>query len=120
MTHDVARQHGRNEIMEQVKVRAANRATRYLHDCVSWMLDLGIRYGIATYTSFPCQTRARIGNPFRKVGSLDRELGFSLRVRNSTTHKRSLHVTGSRFVTLPWRYRPGGPLVNRSRAGSRH
>src|SRR3978361_1396868 len=43
MTHDVARLHARHEMIEQVQIRSADRATRYLDDRVAVVLDLWIR-----------------------------------------------------------------------------
>src|SRR5690242_13560196 len=47
MAHDVAGQHGRDEVVEQVQVGAADRATRDLDDGVAWILNLGISNSVA-------------------------------------------------------------------------
>ena len=47
MAHDVAWQHARNEVVKQVKIRAADRAARHLDDGIARILDLGISDGVA-------------------------------------------------------------------------
>ena len=47
VSHDVAGQHGRDEVMEQMKVRAADGAARHLDDGVARILDLGVGDGVA-------------------------------------------------------------------------
>jgi hypothetical protein len=48
MSHDVAWQHRRNEIVEQVKIRTAYRTACHFDNRVSRILDLGIGDSIAT------------------------------------------------------------------------
>src|SRR3954453_11247967 len=47
MSHDVAGQHCGNKIVEEMKVRAANRATRYFYDRITRMFDFRIRNAVA-------------------------------------------------------------------------
>src|SRR3954447_25857101 len=47
VAHDVAGQHCRDEIVEEVQIRTADRAARHLDDRIPGMLDLGIGDRIA-------------------------------------------------------------------------
>ena len=47
VSHDVAGQHRRDEVVEQVQVRAADGAARHLDDGVARLLDLRVRDGVA-------------------------------------------------------------------------
>ena len=47
VSHDVAGQHRRDEVVEQVQVRAADGAARHLDDGVARLLDFGISDGVA-------------------------------------------------------------------------
>ena len=47
VAHDVAGQHRRDEVVEQMQVRAADGAARHLDDGVARLLDLGISDGVA-------------------------------------------------------------------------
>src|SRR4051812_7572468 len=47
MSHDVAGQHRRDEVVEQVQVRAADCTTGHLDDGVARLLDFGVSDGIA-------------------------------------------------------------------------
>src|SRR6185312_7314579 len=42
VAHDVAGQHRRNEIVEEVEIRATDRAARHFDDGVAWVFDLGV------------------------------------------------------------------------------
>src|SRR5947209_107441 len=53
VSHDVAGQHRGNEIVEEMKVRAADRAARYFDDRITRMLDLGIRNRVAADIFLP-------------------------------------------------------------------
>src|ERR1700730_11610964 len=48
VTHDVAWQHRRDEIVEQMKVGTADRAARHLDDRVTGILDFRIRHRVAS------------------------------------------------------------------------
>ena len=47
VAHDVAGQHRRDEIVKEMKVRAADGAARHLDDGIARILDLRIRDGVA-------------------------------------------------------------------------
>ena len=47
VAHDVAGQHGGNEVVKEMKVGAADGAARHLDDGVARILDLGIGDGVA-------------------------------------------------------------------------
>src|SRR5579872_7229316 len=46
VAHDIAGQHGRDEIMEEMKIRTADRAAGDLDDCVPGIFDLRVGDGI--------------------------------------------------------------------------
>lgn len=47
VSHDVAGQHRRDEVVEQMQVRAADGATGYLDDGIARLLDLRVSDGVA-------------------------------------------------------------------------
>ena len=48
VAEDVAGQHGGDEVVEEVKVGAADRAARHLDDRIAGILDLRIRHRVVT------------------------------------------------------------------------
>lgn len=56
VTHNVAWQNCRNEVVIEMQVRAADRAARHLDDDVARVLDSGSVTSSQRMSSFPCQT----------------------------------------------------------------
>src|SRR3954463_12440509 len=69
VAHDVAGQHRRNEIVEEVQVRTADRPARHLDDRIPGILDLGIGDGITPNIFFAVPNESLHANlrasPFR-------------------------------------------------------
>ena len=55
VSHDVAGQHRRDEVVEQVQVRAADGAARHLDDGVARLLDLRVSDGVGG--CLPCRAK---------------------------------------------------------------
>ncbi|MFK5596338.1 hypothetical protein ACFZ8E_04950 [Methylobacterium sp. HMF5984] len=53
MTHDVAREHGGDEVVKQMQIRSADRAARDFDDQIAIRFDLRIGDAVAANVFFP-------------------------------------------------------------------
>ena len=91
VSHDVARQHGGDEVVKEVQIRAADRAARDLDDRIAWILDrrVGNRVAANIFLAVPDES-------FHQ--NLPKWIWSSIEFIQRTNRPTRLQTTGDRAV----------------------